>query len=170
MSYDLSIMQDRRTVASFRAANPVPSLGQLCIETDSWTYTTGDGVSAYLTIRGNTKMDGSERRSADDVYAMMSYVQNTEDLETFSLVSGSVTADYIESGTYNDLPAFVKVGGNPGTDYVRYQLAGIWAVNDASVPAGWCYYTDSDGGSRPWSASTWVADSGDEPVPVITHT
>lgn len=69
MAYLLSIAQDRRTKAQFTASNPVLLADQLAIETDSNVATTGDGTTAYLSIRGNTTLSGDDRRSADDVYA-----------------------------------------------------------------------------------------------------
>ena len=85
------------------------------------------------------------------------------------MVSGSVNADYIETGELNEgRPVYVKIGGDPATDWVKYQGADIWALNDASVPADWAYYTNGDGGEYPWTPATWVAQAGVEPVPVVT--
>jgi hypothetical protein len=61
MAYDLSKAQLRFTKEQFKATNPTPAADVLCVETDSNVYTTGDGTSAYLTIRGNTY---PERRPA----------------------------------------------------------------------------------------------------------
>ena len=144
MTYSLSVAQDRRTKAQFAASNPTPSSGQLCIETDSGVYTTGDGSSAYLTIRGNSDLSGSDRQSADDVYAAMGLGDSRDevgegggggavdsvngatgvvvleaediDISPFFLVTN---AGYIAvNGTYR----FASVEG--GGQYNRYQLKG----------------------------------------------
>ena len=91
-------------------------------------------------------------------------------MDTFSVVSGSINADYIETTDTNEgRPVYVRVGGDPATDWVKYQGADVWALNDASLPADWAYFT-IDGGVYPWTPATWVVQAGVEPVPVVTQT
>lgn len=68
MSFDLSVLQDRRTATAFSAADPTPLNGQLCIETDTGRAKVGDGSTAYSALSYRA-LSGDERRSADDVYA-----------------------------------------------------------------------------------------------------
>lgn len=68
MSFDLSVLQDRRTATAFTAANPTPLNEQLCIETDTGRAKVGDGSTAYAAL-SYMALSGDERRSADDVYA-----------------------------------------------------------------------------------------------------
>lgn len=68
MIYSLSVQQDRRTKAAWISANPIPTSGQLCMETDTLRWKVGDGTS-YFSALPYTQLSGEEIRSANDVYA-----------------------------------------------------------------------------------------------------
>ena len=70
MTYNITIQQ-RKTRAQFTASNDVIPASTLCIETDTGTYTVGDGPARYMAIRGNQQLNSDELRSADDVWAML---------------------------------------------------------------------------------------------------
>ena len=92
MAYDLSKAQLRFTKEQFKATNPTPAADVLCVETDSNVYTTGDGTSAYLSIRGNTSLSGDDRRSADDVYAGQTLGDGRDEVgEAGTIDDGSIT-------------------------------------------------------------------------------
>ncbi len=70
MTYNITLQQ-RKTRAQFTASNDVIPASTLCIETDTGTYTVGDGSARYMVLRGNQQLTSDERRSADDVWAML---------------------------------------------------------------------------------------------------
>ncbi len=117
MAYDLSIAQLRYTKAQFQATNPVPAAGALCVETDSDIYATGDGSSRYLSLRGNTALSGSERQSADDVYAAMSVSDGRDDSGGGAVTSDDVTDEStLDAGTVTDaLDALAQNVSDQGT-------------------------------------------------------
>ncbi len=180
MRHDLSILQLRYTKAQFAASNPTPSSGQLCIETDSGVYTTGDGSSAYLTIRGNSDLSGLDRTSADDVYAMMSLGDSRDEVGDGSaemipfviINSGDIKAAYRYYDISLTKPRYVQV--IPGTTQAASAAASnflFWGGDDKWH--GWGngggeYFTSEDDVATPDLVTTWVLASGAvAPLPTV---
>jgi len=181
MRHDLSILQLRYTKAQFAATNPTPSSGQLCIETDSGVYTTGDGSSAYLTIRGNSDLSGLDRTSADDVYAMMSLGDSRDEVGDGSaeiipfviINSGDIKAAYRYYDENLTKPRYVQV--IPGTTQAASAAASnylFWGGDDKWH--GWGngggeYFTSEDDVATPDLVTTWVlANGATAPLPNIS--
>ena len=78
MSYDLSIAQDRRTAAQFRADNPTPEAGQLCIETDTNKAKEGDGSTVWTSL-AYINLTGEQRVHADVAFSSMELADERDD-------------------------------------------------------------------------------------------
>jgi hypothetical protein len=104
MAYDLSKAQLRFTKEQFKATNPTPAADVLCVETDSNVYTTGDGTSAYLSIRGNTSLSGDQRTHADTAYALMQLSDTRDEVgEAGSDPDGAIGFEMLfDTGTAGD--------------------------------------------------------------------
>lgn len=170
MSYDLGIVQLRKTKAEFAASNPTVLAGQLCIETDTNTYTVGAG--AYLSIRGNAKLSGEERVSADDVWKAMSLADD-RDSGSFTpylyLTSGSKTGIYRYAGIYEGKGAWVLNGVTfdplDPHDSVIWVTGEGWLVTDENTAS---LYTSSEDVATPDLVGTWVVESpASAPAPSI---
>jgi len=180
MRHDLSILQLRYTKAQFAASNPTPSSGQLCIETDSGVYTTGDGSSAYLTIRGNSDLSGLDRTSADDVYAMMSLGDSRDEVGDGSaemipfviINSGDIKAAYRYYDINLTKPRYVQV--IPGTTQAASAAASnflFWGGDNkwhVWGNGGGEYHTSTDAVATPDLVTTWVLANGAvAPLPTV---
>ena len=180
MRHDLSILQLRYTKAQFAASNPTPSSGQLCIETDSGVYTTGDGSSAYLTIRGNSDLSGLDRTSADDVYAMMSLGDSRDEVGDGSaemipfviINSGDIKAAYRYYDISLTKPRYVQV--IPGTTQAASAAASnflFWGGDNkwhVWGNGGGEYHTSTDAVATPDLVTTWVLANGAvAPLPTV---
>lgn len=126
MSYDLTIPQLRYTKAQFEALNPTPQMGQLCIETDTETYTVGMGAATYLSIRGNASLSAEERTSADDVW--LAGKKTPRILQYIAYLEQSGTDAIVPTVLYNDtgvtpIYSYSDVGRQlctlPGVDPLR---------------------------------------------------
>ena len=77
-----------------------------------------------------------------------------------------VAGRYLDAGEFNGKDFYVKPGGNPATDYCRYE-AGQWAV----VMNGLTQYTNPSDTQYPWEVTgPWLIDDEQPlPAPVATR-
>lgn len=139
MTYNLELPQVRATKAQLTATNAIYDDGTLIIETDSSTYTTGDGVNAYLSIRGNTELSNDELTSAGDVYKAMRLADSRDE-------SGGSTDNKFCAEVYQEedvAPMFssvIRQGPVESVDW-SYDGVGIYsAIITPEPPSGTLMY------------------------------